>query len=232
MTRKKKEELEDNEPLSEFQDVSKTGRTEGEEAEPVHSRRSRKKEIVEKVMDIITRPAKPIDIRSAELVDQMFCKYKYTLVVAPNTVDTISRNSELPVHHDLVGAFRKLDAHFALICEEVEADKIGDINDIDHQPTADKIEKFTVTKFSLDGDADSLSVVLIGLKELSTGEQIKMETPKKRVDGSYPFAVELSSTIDDCVTEVELYMQGVKQAETPQLAIEFEQHNSFVEEDL
>jgi hypothetical protein len=145
----------------------------------------------------------------------------------------VATKSEVPVHHDLVAAFRRLDAHLALICEEVDVALIGDINDIDHAPTADRILKFEVTKFALDGTPESLTVILSGLKELSTGEAIKLETPKIAVDSSYPFAVELSSTIHDCIYEVEQYMQGLKQAEKTQLEIEFAGgSDSFVEEDL
>jgi hypothetical protein len=218
MGRKKK--TEEIEPLSEFQDTALTGRTEI----PVIS-------IDASDLDDLAERAKrkTINIRSAELVDQMFCNYKYKHNVGPNTTNTVSTKSEVPVHPDMVMGFRKLDAHLALICEEVDASLIGDINDIDHQPTSDKISKFTVTKFSLDGGDAALSVVLSGTKELSTGEAIKLETPKIFIDDSYPFATELGGTIQDCVAEVEEYMKG-KQADDPQQELPFGEVDKLVEE--
>lgn len=168
---------------------------------------------------------KAIEVKSATLIDQMFCNYKYKHTVGPNTTNTVTTKSEVPVHHDLVNLFRKLDAHLALICEEVDVKMIGpDINDIYHEPTADKIAKFEVTSFAVDGPLEALTFILSGLKELSTGDSIKLETPKIAINADYPFAVELSSTLQDLINEVEQYMQG-KQSESPQLEMEFENNN-------
>lgn len=218
MGRKKKDEDLDQIPLSETQNTAITGRVDVTVTDAGDSGPARKQ-------------TSSIEIKSAELVDQMFCNYKYKHTVGPNTTNTVTTKSEVPVHHDLVAAFRRLDPHLAVICEEVDPAVIGDINDIDHQTTADRIEKFEVTKFTVDGPAESMTLVLAGLKELSTGESIKLETPKINIDGSYPFADELASTIQDCLSEVHEYMHG-KQAESNQLEIEFAPHDSLVEEDL
>lgn len=222
MGRKKKTADDDQIPLSETQNTALTGRSDVAEETIAENT----KEFLKKI--------KVIEIKSAELVDQMFCNYKYKQTVGPNTTNTVSIKSEVPVHPDLVKGFRKLDAHLALICEEVDKALIGDINDIDHPPTRDKIQKFTVTRFQLDGDENNLQVVLSGLKELTTGDAIKLETPKIVVNNEYPFAVELSSTIEDCLTEVTEYMNGTKQAARNQLQMEFENAagNKPVEEDL
>lgn len=213
MARKKKTD-EDQIPLSETQNTDITGRSDSNT-----------------IVLSGEKKAKPIEVKSAELVDQMFCNYKYKHTVGPNTTNSVATKSEVPVHHDLVHRFRQLDAHLAVICEEVDPALIGDINDIDHDPTSDKISKFEVTKFTVDGPIESLTLVLSGLKELSTGDSIKLETPKINVDGSYPFAQELSSTLIDLISEVEQYMQG-KQSENNQLELEFAGDVKLVEEDL
>jgi hypothetical protein len=169
---------------------------------------------------------KPIEIRAGELVDQMFCNYKYDHTIAPNTTNSVSTKSEMPVHPDLVHAFRKLDAHLAVICEEVEQNDFADINNITGQDSAyDRIRIFTVTSFQLSGFDDATSIVLSGLKELSTGESIKLQTPKISLDDSYPFAIELTSCLHDLVFEIEEYMKGNKKAESPQQELPFDEEN-------
>jgi hypothetical protein len=239
MGRKKKSDSNSNESLSEFQDTSKTGRTEGIDVthENGTATISGTAEAIMGALDKAAEKAKRkgIVITAAELVDQMFCNYKYEHSVGPNTINKVSTKSEVPVHSDLVIAFRSLDAHLALICEEVDKDLIGDINDIDHEPTSEKISQFTVTHFILDGTDEARSVVLKGTKTLTTDEDIKLETPKIILDDSYPFATELSSTIQDCVKEVEEYMKGNKQAENPQPELPFSdgtEEEKLVEEEL
>jgi len=244
MGRKKKIDSDSNEPLSEFQDLNKTGRTDGVEI----SRENGTTTIsgtAESITDALKKAAerasekakrKSIVITAAELVDQMFCNYKYEHSVGPNTVNKVTTKSEVPVHSDLVVAFRNLDAHLAVICEEVNPALIGDINDIDHEPTAEAVQKFLVTHFIVDGSDDARSIVLKGTKDLSTGESIKLETPKIILDDSYPFATELSSTLQDLLREVEDYMKGTKQAENPQAELPFgdgtEEEEKFAEEEL
>jgi hypothetical protein len=210
MGRKKREEQ--IEPLSNFQDLANTGRKEISA------------EVVEqKIQDARERARKAIDIRAAELKDQMFCKYRYLHNVGKGATNKINTDSEVPVHPDLVACFRRLDAHLAVVCEEVASDSVTDIDKAPHSPddqVCDEIKKFQVTSFRLDGVEDAMSVVLSGTKELSTGEYIKLETPKISIDESYPFAMELSSTLQDAVSEIEQYMKG-KQAESPQPELPF-----------
>jgi hypothetical protein len=186
---------------------------------------------VKKVLDIIEKAArKDIEIRAAELKDQMFCNFQYKHTVGPNTTNSVSTKSEVPVHHDLVAAFRKLDVHLAVIREEIDANAIPDISDIHpNEGINDTINQFTVTQFKLDGTESAMSVVLIGTKQLSTGDAIKLETPKIAIDDSYQFSTELAFTIQECVSEVEQYMQG-KQAENPQQELPFDNSDSIVEE--
>lgn len=178
-----------------------------------------------------SKERKTIEVTGADLVDQMFCNYKYKHTVGPNTVNSVSTKSELPVHSDLVLAFRKLDPHLAVICEEVAPSAIKSIEFIPAiDPVSDIIRKFLVTSFRLDGTDDNMKVVLAGTKALSSGEVIKLETPKVALDASYPFATELTSTIQDLVSEVEQYMKG-KKADEPQQELPFGEE-SFGEEDL
>ncbi|OLY92477.1 hypothetical protein SAMN05444008_102407 [Cnuella takakiae] len=162
--------------------------------------------------------AKAIEVRGATLKD-LFCNYSYNHKLAPGTVNTVSTKSQVPVHDDLKAAFRKLDAHLAVICEEIPADAISNMDDLlpydeDVHATGSiehKVSMFTVNSFRLEGDSDNQSVILVGEKQLTTGDFVKLETPKTHLDSSYPFAHELNIALIDLVGEVEEYMQG-KQA--------------------
>lgn len=212
------QDFEDQTPLSETQNTAITGRKEDEDGHP----------------DVQQAPAKTIEITAASLVDQMFCNYKYKRRVAPATFDKVAIKSEVPVHPDLVKCFRRLDTHLAVICEEVSALAIDDIEDIGSEELREKVSKFLATDVVINNSGEVYVLVIKGTKELSTKDCITLETPKVVVDNDYPFAQELTDTIIDLISEVELYMRGEKQAEASQLEMEFEGADNapYVEEDL
>lgn len=175
---------------------------------------------------------KAIEIKSGHLKDNMFCHYGYDHTVAANTTDSIYRKSAVPVHEDMKIAFRDLNVHLAVICEEIHPDDIPnidnlpvldpdtDLTDDDQDPLALKLSRFSVSSFRIVGNGENEGVILTGQKRLSTGDHIKIETPVARYQGEYAFVNELHVAIFNLVEEIEQYMNG-KQAPPRQTEMDF-----------
>ncbi len=171
--------------------------------------------------DNLKAAKKAIEIKGASLKDGMFGNYSYIHNLGNNTSNKMGVESEVPVHEDYYNAFRALDVHLALICEEVEPRGFSIEELKATKKTADKIEKFSVKSFSLEGNEDDPKVVLRGTKQLKNGALLKLETPKTKLDRSYSFSHELSEALDICVLETEEYMNG-KRAPEQQIEMDFE----------
>lgn len=174
-----------------------------------------------------------IEIKAGHLKDNMFCHYEYDHTVAANTTDNIKRKSQVPVHEDMIAAFKDLNVHLAVICEEITP---GDIDDIDNLPEVDpeldlddpaqdklavKLAKFSVSAFKVVGNGENEGVVLIGQKLLSNMESVKLETPVVKWQSDYPFVNELHVAVFNAVEEIEYYMNG-KQAPPRQHELNFD----------
>jgi hypothetical protein len=178
-----------------------------------------------------------IDVRSARLRDQLFCDYKY-LFEASGATNKASITSEVPVHEDLVTAYKKLNPHLAVICEEVSPNEIVDIDDIgeyddkihEEGSLEHKMSHFVVTGFRLEGEGEREGVVLIGEKRLSTGEWLKLETPKVGWSDDYACVNELRVSIGDVIAEVEEYKDGKRAPEVQQSL--FDEEENYAEEGL
>lgn len=172
-----------------------------------------------------------VDIRGAKLKDN-FCNYNYELIEGLTAGDTISRNGSSIIHEDMTAAFAKLNPHLGVICEELEAGMIQDIDRIaafdDEVHTEGSLEhrvsKFKVSLFKLSGSGDNESVVLNGTKMLSTGEFVELKTPSVRWEGEYHFIDDLRVAIDDLKIEVEKYMNGKTAPKLVQQEMGFEEN--------
>lgn len=180
---------------------------------------------------------KAIEVRSASLKD-IFCNYSYDHTISPNITNRMKcEKSEVPVHTDLVSAFKKLNPHLATICEEVDWTTISDIDSIEdyddqqHEGNSleHKISAYGVSAFRLEGENEKEGVVLIGTRILSTGELLKLETPKKLWESDYAFINELRLAIYDVISEVEQYMGGKRAPDQQQSLFE---EPEFAEESL
>lgn len=187
-----------------------------------------KKKAAEEVVDEVV---KTIEIRGAKIKDD-FCNYTYELKTGPTAGDALNRSGASIIHEDLKAAFKKLNPHLAVICEEVDSNKINDIADYEALDLmgdyrANSIEKkmlsFFVTQFLIEGSGKNESVTLIGFKRLSTGDDLQLKTPKIKWAGVYQFVDELRATIDVCIAEVEEYMNGKTAPKMVQQAMEFEE---------
>jgi hypothetical protein len=145
-----------------------------------------------------------------------FCNYSYEIASGITKGDELNRKGSLIVHDDMRNAMKKLHAHLAVICEEVDGAKIRDIETIEEYDEENhkdngieyKISRFSVDSFTIKGTGENLSVVLSGSKRLSTDDYVALTSPKTELDGDYKFVHELRAAIDDCVFEVEEYMNG------------------------
>lgn len=157
----------------------------------------------------------------------LFCNYSYELVSGITKGDELNRKGSLIVHDDMHAAFKKLHPHFAVLCEEIEASKIRDIESIaDYDADAHseksieyKVSRFSVESFTIKGTGENRAFILNGTKMLSTGECISFATPKTELEGDYHFINELKVAIDDCVFEVEEYMKGKSKPKMVQMEI-------------
>jgi hypothetical protein len=159
---------------------------------------------------------KTIEIRGARLKDD-FCSYTYELKTGPTAGDVCSRSGASIVHEDLKSAFSKLKPHLAVICEEIDNNKIHDIadyqsldlmGDYKNNSIEKKVIQFFVTAITLDGTGENESISLSGVKRLSTGDDLQLKTPKIKWAGVYPFVDDLRSVVDEIIREVEEYMNG------------------------
>lgn len=148
----------------------------------------------------------------------LFCTFKYEHEVQPETTDVVTIKSGLPVHEDLKAAFKALNPHLAVICEEVEANDVPDIENIPeisgeegsvNDPIAEMLSRFAVASFTISGTGENESITLSGSKRLSTGDTVSLTTPSIELEGTqYQFVNELRIAIDNVVSEIEEYKNG------------------------
>ena len=174
-----------------------------------------------------------IQIKAASLKGD-FCHYTYEFETqyksGLTSSDKINRQGSLIIHDDMRKCFTKLNAHLAVICEEISGDSISDIETIEvYNPDIHKegslehkISHFYVSSFTTTGVGENESVILSGSKRLTTGDYVELKSPKTAWDGNYIFINELRVAIDDLKTEVELYMNGKSQPQLIQAKMDFD----------
>jgi hypothetical protein len=171
---------------------------------------------------------KEIEITGATLNGD-FCNYSYDLLKGKTKGDSVNRKGSNIFHDDLKKAFWKLNVHLALICEEIDALEVEDIEALeniifedikdengktiekdvfDKGSIADIVTRFKVSSFAISGTGENESVVLIGTKTLSTGDHVGLKSPKTHWEGEYLFINELRSVVGDLKQEVEEYSNG------------------------
>src|SRR5690606_16681825 len=144
-------------------------------------------------------------INKAKLKADMFLEVHFDEHLPNDVINSIKRESNAPVHNDMVEAFRKLDVHLAAICEELPAEEIlrslergksevaaaivnEDGKEIaknlfgEADPEADPVDNFLVTGFVLTRKGDDDAVMLIGRKTLSNGELVNLLSPSTKID--------------------------------------------------
>jgi len=151
-----------------------------------------------------------------------FCNYKYEITSGKMKGDTLDRKGVNIVHNDLKKAFKKLHVHLALACEELDASSIKDVDNIPEwdadavypknltalQEVSRRVFHFSVSSFNIDGTGENEGIDIIGSKRLTTGEFVKLGSPKIPWDGEYHFINELRVIAADIQHEVSEYMNG------------------------
>jgi len=171
---------------------------------------------------------KQVEIKAATLKDD-FCHYAYEIKDGPTAGDEVKRKGSLIVHNDLKNAFFKLNAHLAVICEEINPSVINDIESIekydDSIHTLDSVEQivshFHVNSFAISGNGENESVILSGSKRLSNGDFVELKSPKTAWDSNYQFINELRAAIDIATEEVVEYMYGKSSPKFVQAKMDF-----------
>ena len=161
---------------------------------------------------------KELEIKSAHL-DGDFCNYSYELKTGVCTGDCLSRDGASIVHDDLKEKFKRLSVHIAYLDDSytLAGEEVGDI-DACHED--DIATKYEAVGFKLDGTGENESVILSGIKSVWFGS-IKIKMPKITFDGSYKFINELRVSVDECIEEVESYMNGKTAPKLIQTEMEF-----------
>ncbi len=150
------------------------------------------------------------------------CKYKYGYRTENGAHNICTVTSDAPVHDDLSKAFSMLGPHLAVICEDVSAKAVKDIEKAigSYPETTEKLATYSVEEISVVHNGGS--VVLKGLKILSTGKSVGLTTPPISFSGDYYFQNELKISVDDVLQEVMLYHKG--KISKPQLDL-FDENN-------
>lgn len=192
---------------------------------------AKKKTLEINEIGILTQPPE-IQIQAAQIKDA-FCNYSYELIAGTGEGDLINRKGSAIVHDDMRIAFKKLNVHLAVICEEIEPLAISEIEEYEniepvivYEPGSlmEKVSKYRVSGFKT-GDEGEGYVILEGVKILSTDEHVSLKTPRVKWEGNYSFLNELRVCIDDIITEVEAYMNGKAAPKYKQTKMEFETPN-------
>ena len=152
-----------------------------------------------------------IKIKKASIKEGLFLDAEYERMVEENP-RTVGEKSKAPIHDDLKNAFKKLDEHLCILCEQFNS--YGDHD----------LENVSARGFVIGGSGDSEGVVLLGGRSL-TGGYMNISSPFTKWESDYDHIGDLGEIIEECKHEVYLYLFENKHKEeekTDQLALEFE----------
>lgn len=178
-----------------------------------------------------------ITIKKAKLKDNLFLEVEFDEHLVNNITNKIKRESTAPVHEDMVKAFRLLDPHIALICEEITVEdferaisekpegivvtmavpggkpkklKTNLFNEVEAEPLPE--EAFTVTGFSMGGTGEGEGCTLVGRKQLKIDKIMNLTSPYIKWDDNYGYTSELAQAIETVKHEILEFITNGKQA--------------------
>lgn len=152
---------------------------------------------------------RPYIIKEASLKDD-YVNYAYEIIEGVGMGDTHKVTGSSICSDDMRHSMGFLDVHLACI-DDVFKHKGLEIEDIDRHNADELVDLYRVTGLQIKGSKDNESVVLIGVKYVSSaGGHIDMKTPKIPLDGlsSYQWYNELGAAVDRVRKEVALYKEG------------------------
>jgi hypothetical protein len=192
-SKKQKSDAEQNDPLSEFQDLKVTGRKEHEDDGGELEQEDEKDMIVTK----------------AALRDD-FCDYSFEKTSGVGLGDEYKVKGKYgTVMPALQEAFANLNIHLAIIDDVFKNGGI-EFESLAEVKNHDLAHLYVVTGFAIKGKDDNESVSLIGNKYLSAGGRMELEGPKIPIDNlsSYKWYNELKEAITIARDEVAKYHDG------------------------
>ena len=155
-----------------------------------------------------------VKISKAKIKEDLFLEGEYTETLPGHSKKVSKFSCTVPVHDDLKEAFKKLDRHLAILCDEVKTPKEKDFDGADYPG-------FTVRSFSIGGNDEQEGVTVSGYKEGKYGT-VNLNTPHTKWNSEdYPFAPQLSEDVEACIYEVDQYLFNEKRAPEKQLEMSF-----------
>jgi len=145
---------------------------------------------------------------------------EYTEEVQGQSKKDIKLICTVPVHEDLKNAFKKLDKHLALLCEEITLP--AKVKKLDEW-APDELSSFAVRGFTNGGHEETSGCTLSGVKSGQYGP-FSLNTPFQRYSTSdYKYIDVLAEDIEQCIYEVDQYLFHEKRAPEQQLAMDFDE---------
>ena len=176
------------------------------------------------------------EIRSAEIVKGVNCKYSYidTFPKDEDPEEEITRSGsetmDTPMHDDYRKAFTDAIPHFILLCGQHK--ERGDIRDAirDGMPegklSPDSIfYPYQVNKFDIKGSGIKEGIIFTGTRVLPDGGILHLSNPKMNFEeGEYKFMTELINLTERLRDEAAAYADGKQQPPPPsaQEALDFD----------
>lgn len=123
------------------------------------------------------------------------------------SVDNVSQACSADVHDDLRAAFKKLAPHLAALTEQF--DKEGKL-----------VDTIECRGFSIKGDDEAEGITLTGLRNLSSGRTITLNSPFLKWNSDvYGDVDQLQEDVDAAIEEVREYLFNNKHKSDDQMGI-------------
>ncbi|WP_455674775.1 hypothetical protein [Phocaeicola sp.] len=129
--------------------------------------------------------------------------------VEANYTNSIAKNCDQIIHHDLKEAFNKLKLHLVVLCAQPEADKIMKMS-FSSPGFHETLSNYIITGYAHDSDDGVDGVTIIGEKLLQSGKVVDLRIFTAISEDVYKYADELKIDILSCDEEVDLYLFGEK----------------------
>ncbi len=100
--------------------------------------------------------------------------------------------------------------------EQVDADLVKDIDQCEgvNSNVSDKLLQLQVSEVKINGNIETGSVTLAGIKILRSKEEIKLKTPKTELYSDYEFINELVAATQNLIHEITEYHNGKSRPES------------------
>lgn len=146
-----------------------------------------------------------IEIVKAKITKELTLETIYNEHVSDEIINEVTKKCDNIVHQDLQNAFDALKPHLALICDLRDGIKLNP----DHWEP-EQLSDIEVTGFTLGGDGDHAGVTLIGKKKIGSRVLNLVAPFVKYFDDNdpYKYSDDLSALVNDCINEVQLYLDG------------------------